>query len=355
MTYYAKQTHINKTGKTMKNKDYEALTATLERKETLESELKTKQLRFDLLVSKKELFTCELVETKNEINGYSDKGRGISPDNLSKFKTCQEKANRIESELTQAKVETDELNKDIVAISAELSKVQYGTKLETVLEHQKAIDIEQKELDKFQILIEDQHSKISASCIKEDKVSPLIRLREELLADIAIGKAPYDNLGKLDVEIEKERKEQEDKQFHSSKIIIDGQNTIAGLERRKEIIVSRIAELNHLTPGVLDYLVMWMAQQAAEEFNRIAKDMEKKLTELAALDTLVAEFGKRRNTGLFPKDWWSARIPNIGNISPCARLSGDANHYINTDNSKINVKDYVYQLKQNIINLGIKI
>ena len=49
-----------------------------------------------------------------------------------------------------------------------------------VLEHQNAIETEQTELDKYQALIEDQKSKISAASVKEDKVAPFIRHREDV-------------------------------------------------------------------------------------------------------------------------------------------------------------------------------
>ena len=290
------------------------------------------------------------MDTKSAIKGYS-----ADKQYQSKLKASEEKAILLQSDLDLATNEMFALNKDIAAINAELSKFGHKTNLLTVLEHQKAIETEQTELDKYHVLIEDQNSKIAAASIREDKVTPLIRHREELLADIALGKAPADNLGKLDDEIDQARKAQEAEQVTNDKIIIDAQNTIAGLERGTHSIKIRIAKLNHLTPGILDYLVMGMAQQSAEDFNRLAQEMAQKLIELVALDKMVSEFGKRNHTGLFHTDWWAAQIPNVGNVPPCVELSGDANHFINTNNSKIYVKEAIQQLKQNMIIQGINL
>jgi hypothetical protein len=344
--------------KTMKDKNYEGLTGALERKEQLERELKGKQEKQRALSLTIGRINRELLEVKNAIKGYSNKGSisgFISSDYQSKLKVNQEEVNKLEAELTKAKGEIAALNKDIDDITADLSECEHKANVAHVLEHQKAIEAEQAELDKYQSLIQEQQNKISAASIKEDKVTPLINRREELMADIALGKAKAENLVELDKDIARTRQAQEAEQLVRNQTITDANNTISGLERRTDSIKDRITKLNHLTPGILDYLIMGMAQQSAEDFNRIAQEMVQKLTELAALDAMVSAFGKRHNTGLFPNFAWNAKIPNINNVTPCKALNGDEHHYFNTANRMINVEDAIQQLKENMMHHGVNI
>jgi hypothetical protein len=347
--YYAKTTTTTNRKKIMNAKNYTSLTASLERKSLLESDLKTKQREASALQLKICSLNTQRINEQNAIKGYRGKGYEAS------LKASEEKLKSIDAELARAKHQLEVAHKEISAISAALSEFVPETSISAVLDHQQAIETEQAELDKYQALIDEQQKKISAASVTGDKVTPLIRKREELLADIALGKAKAETLEKLDSDIEQARKDQEAEQSSNKNIITDAKNTIAGLERGAESIKARIAELNHLTPSVLDYLLMGMAKQSAEEFNRLAQEMAQNLTELAALDKMISDLGKRDRSGLFPNSWWNAQIPNIGNIPPCTALNGDSVHYFNTANGTIYLMDAIHQIKQNIINQGIKI
>jgi chromosome segregation ATPase len=342
----------------MKNKSYESLTENLERQERLEDELKGKNEQKRELSFSIGRINRELLEVKNAIKGYSVEGARSGAGFVGykeKLKVNQEKAAKLEAELIKAKGEMAALDKAIAAITAELSEFEHDANISQVLAHQKAIEAEQTELGKYQELIEEQKKKISDASIKENKIAPLISRREELLADIALGKAGAEELADLDQDIARTRQAQEAEQSSNAQIITDANNTISGLERRTESIKARIAELNHLTPGVLDGLIMGIAQQTADEFNRIAQDMAQKLIELAALDALVSTFGKRHNTGLFPNQAWIAKIPNINNVEPCTALNGDQYHYFSAGNRMINVDAAIQQLKQDLIDQGVNI
>lgn len=349
-----KKIHTIQQVKIMKNKSYSVLIENIERKERLGRELKTKQEKLSSLSLKMDGLGRQLLAEKNAIAGYSDKNTYMeSYPRL--LKAAEEKLSSIEADMASTKSLMAVVNKEIIAINTGLSECEPETDLSDVLEHQKAIETEQVELDKYQALIDDQQSKISAVSVAEDKVTPLIRKREELLADIALGKAKAEMLGLLDSDIDRARQEQAAEQSNNENITTDARNTIAGLERRTDSIKARIAELNHLTPGILDCLFMSMAKQSAEDFSRIAQEMAQKLTELAAMDAMIPAFGMRSNTGLFPRDWWVAQIPNIGSMTPCAALNGDAGHYFNARNGGINVEDEMLQLKQDMINQGINL
>jgi hypothetical protein len=344
----AKLTPSTNGRKPMKNKSYEALTATLERKEQLKNELKETQEKRRELSHFIDRTNRELFNTRNAIKGYDNKSY------QDRLKVAREQESKLEAELSKAKSEMAALDKMIEGISTTLSECAHIASIAHVLEHQQAREAEQEELDKYQALIEEQQQKISAANIREDKVTPLIRRREELLADIALGKADAENLGKLDDDLAKARQAQETEQFTKDQIITDANNTTAGLERRTGMIKLRIAELDRLTPGILDALVMGMARQSAEDFNRIAQDMGQKLMELAALNALVSEFGARRNTGFLP-DWWHIKIPNVNGVEPCSMLSGNERHYIDAHYQNIDIKEAVNQLKQGLIDQGVNI
>jgi chromosome segregation ATPase len=354
----AKLTPSTNGQKTMKAKNYEALTGTIEKKEKLESELKGNQEKQRELLLTIGRINRELLEVNNAVKGYSVRVRDsgfFSSDYKDKLKVNQEKAAKLETELAKAKDEMAALDKAIEAITAELSECEHNANVSQVIAYQKAIAAEQAELDKYQELIEDQKNKIADAGIKEDKVTPLIGRREELLADIALGKAGAEELDELDQDIARTRQAQEAEQSANAQIITDANNTISGLERRTESIKARIAELNHQTPGILDAFIMGMARQSADDFNRIAQELAQKLIELSALDKMVSTFGKRHRTGLFPNQAWIAKIPNINNVAPCRALNGDQYHYFNVANRAINVEEAMRQLKLSLIEQGVNI
>jgi chromosome segregation ATPase len=344
--------------KTMKAKNYDALTKNLERKEQLESELKEKQEKLRELLLYVGRINRELRETNNAINGYGNQSNTssfIAADRQAKLEINQGKADKLEAKLSKAKDEMAALDKAIEAITAELSECEHNANVSQVIAHQKAIAAEQAELDKYQALIEEQKNKIADAGIKEDKVTLLIVRREELLADIALGKAGAEEVDKLDQGIARTRQAQEAEQSANAQIIMDANNTISGLERGAESIKARIAKLNHQTPGILDAFIMGMARQSADDFNRIAQELSQKLIELSALDKMVSTFGKRHRTGLFPNQAWIAKIPNINNVDPCRVLNGDQYHYFNVANRAINVEEAMRQLKQSLIEQGVNI
>jgi hypothetical protein len=345
-------TKSNYRGYKMK-KSYIAIRVSLEKKKDLETELKENHAKLATLSLQFDTVNGHILSAKNDISGYSQCSNMASFPRL--LKEAEHKLKAAETHRTNVNYSISEVNKKIITINKDLLEFEPEVTINDVLEHQKIIETEQAELDKLQALIDNQQRKISTASIVNDNIPQMIRKREELLADIAIGNDDSGALSKLDADIEIMRKAQESDQLANINIITDSENTIAGLERRAESIRARITELTNLTPEILNGLIMGMAKQSAKEFCRIDNDLSKNLTELAALDAMIPEFGKRSSSGLFPADWWAAALPNIGGMVPCTLLNGDAGHYINTRNGGIDTNSAIQELKRDIVKLGINL
>ncbi|MDO9142179.1 MAG: hypothetical protein Q7U38_17820 [Methylobacter sp.] len=252
------------------------------------------------------------------------------------YKTANEEISLIENDLNTDQLIMKKINQRIATLEADLLSCNSNVNVSDLLEHQKAIETAQAELDKYQSLIDQQESKIAGAAAKECKVTPLISKREELMADIALGKTPAENLAKLDNEIDRTRKAQEAEQTSNANIITDAKNTIAGLERRAQTVKYRIRDLNDRTPIFFDFVLMDMAKKSREDYERIIQELGRKLIELRALDTIISTSGKRVETELFPGDWWFYQIPNMNNV-------------------KLNEENAINLLKQGMIEQGIKI
>jgi hypothetical protein len=251
----------------------------------------------------------------------------------------------------------DRLNLDIPSIKQECAELYEIITLESVIQHQAAIDTLQTEFDNYQNLIDDQQRIIATASNTDDLTSGLIAQREELLTEIALGGNKAAELKKIDSQLETAKAKQTATLISNQTSTDQAQQTINGLNRRLDATQQRLTYLQSLSPKILDILLMKQATQDAIEFNAMALVFIDKFKALVAIDLLVTQCGQRKNTGLL-YDSWLFKIPCAGSKKTPATLFIPDHYLIDTTSQlkqseeiKVNVK----QLADRLIKQGVNL
>jgi len=307
----------------MKKTDYQGVVAKIDLKHQLEDQL-AKLGRVDNLklqasnarktISDNRSAIAGLEEYQKKSNsGMHDRELSMRRLNVEQEKTTLE---RLEKEINDHTTTTEDLQSQLAGLDITVS-------LDHLTEHQSLIQSVQSELDNFARLIVEQHRILSETGNHEDVITPLIRQRQELLADIAIGNGNAKDLDKLNGEIETLQKEQLQKSALDAWLTDQAKQTLLGLERRREPVQTEFNRLSSLTPVLLDFFVMGKIEQALHEYRALLAKIELKKAELVALDKLVSEIGQRGSSGLLPINALWTHIVNIDAQETLAKIKQD--------------------------------
>jgi hypothetical protein len=245
----------------------------------------------------------------------------------------------------EARDNLDKVSGNIDTLEQEVTTLKQRVSIETIIEHQTAIDTIQTELNTYQQLIDNQQQIIITASGQDDLTSQLIATREELLTDHALGNDTTAALKKLDGKLDTIQVKQAIVQADNQQAIIQATQTINGLNRRVTTTQERLDYLQCLTPKMLDILLMDKATAAAIEFNDLAQALLEKCKSLAAIDSLITELGRETNTGLFNSQWQFS-LPVINSLKPQTYINGP-------DFLIYHSVEAVKQLKQQLLSQGV--
>lgn len=261
----------------------------------------------------------------------------------------------IESELNKANSEMDTLKKSLAELDIEILPCLAQVVPEHFQEHQKNIEKNKLEIEKVVNLIAEQQHIITIASNPVDSTQELMRQREGILAEIALGKNDNAKLENLDKRIEALNSEDKIKIAENNKAASVSQQTIAGLNPIKAGIEAELNHLNALTPKLFNHLAIMLAHEAAEKYKQAAIGLSDAVIELKALDGFIAEQGIDTNTGVIPKEWRGVQVANLSTMNIEGGINRDDVFYANTIYGGFSPEIGMAQLKQRLINQGIQI
>lgn len=212
---------------------------------------------------------------------------------------------------TEAKECIDNACSQLPHIEQDIFILRSGITHDSINQHLDSVTVIQVEIDGYKKLINEQQGIIDNADHDDDSINPLMVKRENVLTDIALGKAKTGALDKLDAEIEALRTELTAPSITTTQ----AQQLINGLERRLATSQETLDNLNTYTAKIIDAYLMAQATNGAYEFNAMLELLSEKLIELVALDGIVKQYGQRKNTALFYGEW-EFKIPFIAYDKP---------------------------------------
>lgn len=334
---------------------YQALVKTLEHKEQLEKQLANVEQKGYELSNTLDRTRRTIADSKNAVEGL--RARYQSTQYISDKQNLDQELERLDAAKTRLGQEQEQFNvcqEDAHRLKSELYNLSTQCEIAQILEHQKTLAAEQEEERKFQELIQRQQIIASASQ-KPDRLSPLLRKREELLVAIALddGKNQKKDLEHLDHEIETIQAEEQEKERNNQKSIAHARQTIAGLEKRLAVVRNRLQALQRLTPQIIDQFLQNQAEAVAHEYQQTATKLIGQVNQLATLDRLINEIGQRPHSDLFPKEWWNLLIPKLKTMTAKTKLNGDDYHFVNIRNGSVPAAEVVDEMRGDYIAQGI--
>lgn len=234
----------------------------------------------------------ELLCARNDLRDYLDReGRNESEKALYKEKrnNGQARVKKIEQQIADAEKNFSALGDEVASLKRELQLSNSGgAMLDDVLAYQAALDQSQSKADQISVLIEEQNHAIAGIAARMPTQSALYARREDLAADIALGKAIEVDLNKLDKEIAREEQESE---HLRTELLAHGKRAhqvIAGLRRQQVIADRELAALKEMGKEIYSMFLQSLAEGEAAEYMKHACSLRDSYMQLAAIDRALA-------------------------------------------------------------------
>lgn len=202
-----------------------------------------------------------------------EKGRNPSP-----YETAMKKKEaELNSVLNDEKVLTERLSsldKDKNNEESFLKLLNEGANAEEALQHVHQLSEAKNQVERIANLIKEQNELLaSISCDNDEELERLQVKREEILADIALGKKKQKELDKIDDEINALVKDADGNHADSINQFRQVKQTISGLESRLKKAEAILQELSSLTPHVAEQYLVKLINQAGSEYIKHAQGL----------------------------------------------------------------------------------
>lgn len=214
---------------------------------------------------------------------------------------------RIIKQLAEVQAEYDQLNKkkeqllrrqqqinddinlqeETIANNHLLNKIA----LKEAHKHLKNINLARAEVDRIIALIQDQTPLINSLIIAELLLQSLLLQKEDILADIEIGRNCGQELTEIDQQIALVMANIEQAQEVGDK----AKATQLGLERKLEEAKQALAALEGHNGGIKECLLHGMAEEAGQDYFKIANELQKAFTRLMGLNSVIMQQSPKRN------------------------------------------------------------
>jgi len=340
----------------MTKQSYQNVTEVLERKKILQQQFENTERETWDLSAKITSLKSKFLEAKQAVISWQDTHkRSKAQRDLTELKASIKSKDRIEAKYNQAMFEMNSIKESLDNIQTELLACQSHVSQSDILEHQQAIDEKEHQLEKFKQLIAEQQQIIIKASQPTDNTLSLLKQREELLVDKALGSDRKKELDQIDQDIEVQADQDQKTLITNEKLLAHAQQTVTGLERRAAVIQDELIRLKQLTSSLLDELAVGLAEEVAKRYKKAADVMAKELINLVVIDNFVADLGKRKDTGLLPKERWFMKIPKLNNMTAEDCLGDSENYFIDTNNNQLIINQELHQFKEDLQLKGIEL
>ena len=254
----------------------------------------------DLLSSKIDRTKNNLHEKRDERNRYEQKlnsnnnlqdhaKKSIQRDLLD----CENIIKTLQETLTEATYSIDKLKEEKKQLQKYLSELSCVITDNDVLEFQKKVAAAKKIIKNITEIIERKNELINneksvISCIKEFTIK-----KEDILADIALGKNLQNDLEKITQKIAEEEKLLDKRE----KTILEIKKSMPGLDRKLSIAINNLKNLESIRNEILINYLMREAEEAGKEYGDVASILIDKYLRLASLDSLIIQQGGKTISG----------------------------------------------------------
>lgn len=184
------------------------------------------------------------------------------------------------------------------------------------LAHMKDIADLQSQATQLEMLITSKQTEITEANARIPDISHLTAQRQDLLADLAMGKTTEAEVANLDSEIAVKISARTEIASATKQIVDAAEHAIAGLGRRQEAIHQKIAELSE--PKRIEWLIEEVLKLHAEtlgaEYMKAANQVKELFMRLMAVDGFIKTHG--RTNGIAPHCWMAMDITSF-NLDVC--------------------------------------
>jgi chromosome segregation ATPase len=201
--------------------------------------------------------------------------------NFQKLKSAAEASKDAAADAVKRK---ETLSREINELSNELENFGYLLGVDEVLRYQEDVAQAEKKVTGFQTLIAVQEDIIQkARQAAPDSLDTLLRKREDILADISMGKATDKDLKALDEEIAA----QDEAVIEFNKTASQANQVIAGLQRKLSAAEDELNLLQSRRQDVFTEFLMGRAEILGEEYVELSMQLIDKYKQLVALDQII--------------------------------------------------------------------
>jgi len=203
--------------------------------------------------------------------------------------SLQESLEKAEAEMNALGEKKNSLQKDLSESNAEMTETD-------VLEYQKQVAAARKAVDDIMVIIEKQTSLMEAARSAPSLIADLTEKKEDILAEIALGKNLTKELEKITCDIETEKKLSATRE----KTIAEAGKSLPGLQRKLLIANENLKKLEDQKSEILIQYLRRAAEQVGQEYGTAASMLIDKYNRLTSLDALlIMQGGKTIGAGGF--------------------------------------------------------
>jgi len=182
--------------------------------------------------------------------------------------------------------EKNALQKTLSELHAEITEID-------VLEYQQKVVDARKAVEDIMVIIENQTAQIEAARSAPSLLADLTERKEDILAEIALGKNLQKELGKITSDIETEKKLLEARE----KTISEAGKSLPGLQRKLSAAKENLQNLENQKNEILLQYLRHEAEQIGQEYGEAALNLIDKYNRLVSLDALIIFQGGKTISG----------------------------------------------------------
>lgn len=246
-------------------------------------------------------------QARNTIYGYTQDGK-ITGDEVdaryhAELSRARAAVSHLSEQIASAEKRCKTLDEEINSLKDALrtSSDGDGVTIDEVLDYQRALDDAQEKANQIAAMTDEQEKLIREVTENMPTQSTLYARREDVAADVALGKATEEDLAALDAQIAQEEQRTEQTR---SELLAKGERAhqvIAGLRRRQAEAAREVVALKAMGTEVYSMFLMTLAEEAGAQYMQYARNLIDLYGRLVAIDQALLNLkhpnGPRPQTG----------------------------------------------------------
>ncbi len=202
----------------------------------------------------------------------------------------------LQESLSKAEADMNELAEKKNALQKTLNEFITEVTENDVLEYQQKVSEAQKEVDAITLIIQEKTDTINNTRNIPSRLNDLTTKKEDILAEIALGKNLQKELEDITREVEAEKK----LLVKREQTITEIEKAMPGLNRKLSMAKESLQNLENQKNEILIQYLRYEAEQVGEEYGAAALNLIDKYNRLVSLDALIIfQSGETISTGSF--------------------------------------------------------